>query len=91
MAGSEYKAVGDGTEVGLLNFLQDADFPIHLMIQKKIGQVIMKSPMSPETKRSAVAIQNPDRPDMVTIYVKGAPEMLINHCKHISMGSSDRV
>jgi len=29
---SVYKAVGNGTEVGLLNFLQNADIPIHLLI-----------------------------------------------------------
>lgn len=37
MSGSIYKAVGDGTEVGLLNFLQEADIPIHLLINKKHG------------------------------------------------------
>jgi magnesium-transporting ATPase (P-type) len=74
MAEAVYKTVGNGTEVGLLNFLQDADIPIHLLINKKHGNILMNSPHSPETKRSAVAIQSPDRPNMVSIYVKGAPE-----------------
>jgi Ca2+-transporting ATPase len=90
MAEAVYKAVGDGTEVGLLNFLQDADVPIHLLINKKIGNILMISPHSPETKRSAVAIESPDRPNMVSIYIKGAPEMLINYCAKINMGSADR-
>jgi magnesium-transporting ATPase (P-type) len=77
MSDSVYKSVGDGTEVGLLNFLQDADVPIHLLINKKIGNILMHIPHSPDTKRSAVAIQSPDRQGMVTIYVKGAPELLI--------------
>ena len=47
MAESVYKAVGDGTEVGLLNFLQNADIPIHLLINKKIGHILMKCPHSP--------------------------------------------
>ena len=90
MAEAVYKAVGNGTEVGLLNFLQDADVPIHLLINKKIGNILMISPHSPETKRSAVAIESPDRPNMVSIYIKGAPEMLINYCAKINMGSADR-
>jgi magnesium-transporting ATPase (P-type) len=69
-----YKPVGNGTEVGLLKFLQDADISIHILINKKHGKILMTSPHSPETKRSAVAILNPDRPDTVTIYIKGAPE-----------------
>lgn len=75
-----YKPVGNGTEVGLLKLLQDADRPIHILINKKHGNVLMRSPHSSDNKRSAVAIRNPDKPGMVTIYVKGAPEMLINHC-----------
>lgn len=90
MAEAVYKAVGNGTEVGLLNFLQDADIPIHLLINKKHGNILMISPHSPETKRSAVAIESPDRPNMVSIYIKGAPEMLINYCAKINMGSADR-
>jgi len=43
----------------------------------------MRSPHSSENKRSAVAIKNPDRPGFVSIYVKGAPEMLINHCSKL--------
>jgi len=84
MSGSVYKAVGDGTEVGLLNFLQDADIPIHLLINKKHGNILMRSPFSPDTKRSAVAIQSPDRPGMVSIYVKGAPELLLELCGTVS-------
>ena len=67
MHGSVYKSVGDGTEVGLLNFLQDADIPIHLLINKKHGKILMRSPFSPENKRSAVAVDSPDRPGMVSI------------------------
>jgi magnesium-transporting ATPase (P-type) len=78
-----YKPVGNGTEVGLLKLLQDADIPIHILINKKHGNVLMRSPHSSETKRSAVAIKSPDRPGMVSIYVKGAPEMLINHCNKL--------
>jgi hypothetical protein len=32
---TSYIPVGDNTEVALLKFLQDADVPIHLLIQRK--------------------------------------------------------
>jgi len=48
--------VGNGTEVSLLSFLQDADIPVHILIQKKIGKIKASSPFSPERKRSVVAI-----------------------------------
>lgn len=78
-----YKAVGNGTEVGLLKFLQNADYPIHRLIEGKHGQVLMRSPYSPENKRSAVAIRSLSNPDMVCFYIKGAPEILINWCTTI--------
>lgn len=41
----------------------------------------MISPHTPERKRSAIAVESPDRPGYVVIYVKGAPEILLDHCK----------
>lgn len=51
----------------------------------------MRSPFSPETKRSAIAIQSPDRPGMVSIYVKGAPEILLNVCGKVAERAADQV
>ena len=56
-----YTPVGSGTEVGLLKFLQDADIPIHLLIQKKLGKIKMIIPFTSERKYSVTAIENPDR------------------------------
>lgn len=35
MVGTKYMPVGNGTECGLLQMLQDADIPIHLLINLK--------------------------------------------------------
>lgn len=56
MDSTNYVPVGSGTEVGLLKFLQDADVPVHLLIQKKLGQIIASCPHSSLTKRSAVVL-----------------------------------
>ena len=34
-----YVPVGNGTEVGLIKFLQDAEVPVHEIIKRKIGQI----------------------------------------------------
>lgn len=36
---SHYIPVGNATEVGLLKFLQDADIPVHLMINQKLQNI----------------------------------------------------
>ena len=77
-----YVPVGNGTEVGLLQFLQDAEIPVHLLIQRKFGRIRAISPHTSDRKRSAVVINCPDRPERVAIYVKGAPEVILGLCSH---------
>lgn len=81
-----YVPVGNGTEVGLLKFLQNADIPVHILIQKKLGNIRMICPFSSEKKRSIVALSSPDRPGRVCVYLKGAPEIIINHCNGMMAG-----
>ena len=81
-----YVPVGNGTEVGLLKFLQNADIPVHLLIQKKLGNIRMICPFSSEKKRSIVALDSPDRPGRVCVYLKGAPEYIIKNCGAMMAG-----
>jgi len=76
-----YVPVGSGTEVGFLKFLQDAEVPVHLLIQRKLGKIVATSPFSPARKRSAVALLHPDRPERVCVYLKGAPENVVTMCQ----------
>jgi magnesium-transporting ATPase (P-type) len=62
MSDSTFVPTGNGTEVGLLSFLQDADIPIHLLVQRKFGRVKATIPFSSDRKYSAVAVEHPDRP-----------------------------
>ena len=80
MDATTYVPVGNATEVALLKFLQDAEVPVHLLIQKKLDRIRAVLPFSSEKKRSAVAMVHPDRPNEVMIYVKGAPENVLNLC-----------
>jgi len=92
MVGTKFTPVGNGTECGLLQMLQDADIPIHLLInlkfeQEKGYQILMKSPHNADRKRSVIAIACGSRPGRVTIYVKGAPEKLVEKCNAMLSGN----
>jgi len=53
--------------------------PVHTIIKRKIGRIQASIPFSPIRKRSVVAMHLPDT-DIVRIYVKGAPETLMDKC-----------
>lgn len=80
---SHYIPVGNATEVGLLKFLQQADIPVHLMITQKFQNIKTISPFNSYKKRSATVIKNPNRPQTISIYLKGAPEVVLSMCTSI--------
>lgn len=87
---------GNGTDVGFLRLLQDADIPIHLLIglkwdETKGYEILMRSPHTPEKKIAAMAIKCPSRPGTVTIYVKGAPEILVDNCNAMASGNENGI
>jgi len=75
-----YVPVGNGTEVGLIKFLQDAEIPVHDLIKKKLGRVEAVIPFSTIRKRSIIAIRHPEHEELVRIYIKGAPELIVSKC-----------
>ena len=75
-----YVPVGNGTDVGMIKFLQDAEVAVHDIIKKKFGRIESIIPMSPDRKRQLIAVRHPDMDDIIRIYVKGAPEKIIDKC-----------
>lgn len=80
MDATTYVPVGNPTEVAFLRFLQDADVPVHMNILKKLDKTRASLPFAPATKRSASAVLHPEDPNMVMVYVKGAPETILEMC-----------
>ena len=76
-----YAPVGNGTEVGFVKFLQDAEIPVHEIIRQKLGRIEAVIPFSTIRKRSITAVRHPDKADLVRIYIKGAPELIIPKCQ----------
>lgn len=75
-----YEPIGNGTEVGLINFLQDAEIPVHDLIKEKFGKIEAIIPFSTIRKRSLTAVRHPENEDLVRIFVKGAPEIVVAKC-----------
>lgn len=76
-----YVPVGNGTDVGMIKFLQDADVAVHDIIKKKYGRIETIIPLSPIRKRQVIAVRHPDMDEVVRVFVKGAPEYIIDNCK----------
>lgn len=75
-----YEPIGNGTEVGLIKFLQDAEIPVHTEVLRKLGKIEAVIPFSTLSRRSLIAVRHPDNEDIVRVYVKGAPETVVAKC-----------
>jgi magnesium-transporting ATPase (P-type) len=78
MGDTKYVPVGNGTEVGFLKFLQNADVPIHTLIKNRFEKVVAHVPKSSEENKqfSACAVDEGD--NFINIHIKGAPEAILN-------------
>ena len=79
---SFYLPVGNGTEVSLLKWLQKAEIAIHEKMATKSGNVVAQVPFNSKLKRSIIAVRHPELRDIVRVYVKGAPEIVVKACKN---------
>ena len=50
------------------------------MIKKKLGRIEAVIPFSTIRKRSITAVRHPDQEDLIRIYIKGAPEIIVSRC-----------
>ena len=82
---SFYVPEGQGTEVSLIKWMQNAEEPVHeFMAMKYQDDVVLATvPFSSTLKKSIIAIKHPELYDTVRVYVKGAPELVLPNClKH---------
>lgn len=83
---AQYVPEGNGTEVGMLKFLQSQEVPIHELMSNRyrVGEHETDIPFGPIRKRQVVAITpNKENPTYVRIVVKGAPEYIMELCTRI--------
>ena len=78
---SFYTPVGNGTECSLITWLQDAEIDAQKFMLKKEGKVRAQIGFDTRRKRSIIAIEHPEMEGIVRVYVKGAPEYVIQNCE----------
>jgi magnesium-transporting ATPase (P-type) len=82
---AKYKPEGNGTEVGMLRFLQQNDVPIHELMVKKTrdGEHECSIPFGPVRKRQVEVVRPFKGCDYVRVVVKGAPEYVLKLCNYV--------
>lgn len=79
---AKYVPQGNGTEVGMLKFLQGNNICIQDLLAQKARQGRMETniPFGPIRKRQVVAIRPDANSEFVRVVVKGAPEFIMPFC-----------
>ena len=75
-----YVPEGNGTEVSLIKWLQGAEIPVHKIMLEREGRIKAWIPFDTKLKRSIIAVAHPQIQNCVRVYVKGAPETIVNNC-----------
>lgn len=81
-----YIPVGDATDTCMINFLQDAEIPVHLVVQRRNGRILVQRGFKKDYRTHVTAVQNFSDPELVDIYLKGAPEEVIDMCRGEYLG-----
>ncbi len=87
-----YKAVGNGTECGLINFLMQNNIECEEVIKQKTGRIAKVLPFDSTRKRMVTCLVHPTEEGLVRMYVKGAPELIFPNCSqyiNLEGGASD--
>ena len=77
---SFYVPQGNGTEVSLIKWLQGAEIPVHKIMLERENNIRAWIPFDTKLKTSIIAIAHPYIEHTVRVYIKGAPETVVNNC-----------
>jgi magnesium-transporting ATPase (P-type) len=72
---------GNCTEQGLIRFLQECQVEAHTIIRKKDENILQFIPFNSARKRACTVVRHPDDSNLVRVFVKGAPEIVIENCE----------
>ena len=79
-----YTPTGNKTEVGMLNFLYAAGEEPHTLIseRQKFSEIECVIPFNPYSKSQLTVTRVKKGDNKVRVVLKGAPEVVIDHCSH---------
>lgn len=82
---AKYKPEGNGTEVGMLRFLQANEVPIHdkMIERQRVAEHECSIPFGPVRKRQVEVYRPYNGCEYVRVVVKGAPEYVMDLCDRI--------
>ena len=75
-----FVAKGNCTEVGLINFLMFAGVNANEELAKKNDRILEVIPFNSARKRACSVIRHPENESLVRVFLKGAPEIVLDYC-----------
>lgn len=76
----KYVPKGNCTEQGLIRFLMDVKVPAYEIIREKENNILQQIPFNSARKRACTVVRHPRDTNKVLVFVKGAPEIVIDYC-----------
>lgn len=82
MQGESYQPKGSPVDVGLLSLVEEQSIAVQDKLIEREREYILKLwiPFSSDRKMMTTAYQLKENPDVVRVYVKGAPEKIVKLC-----------
>ncbi len=71
---------GNCTEQGLIRYLMDVGVDAFNLIQEKTDKILDVITFSSGRKRACTALKHPEDENLVRVFVKGAPEIVLGLC-----------
>jgi magnesium-transporting ATPase (P-type) len=71
---------GNCTEVGMIKFLQDVQVSAYDVLKTKEGNILTVVPFNSMRKRASTVVRHPTVSDTVRVFLKGAPEIVLDFC-----------
>ena len=76
----QFEPRGNCTEQGLIRYLQGVGVPVQDVIRQKEEHILQTIPFNSRRKRACTAVSLPNNSGIVRVLLKGAPEIVIEHC-----------
>ena len=76
----KYVPKGNCTEQGLIRFLMEVNVPAYEVIRQKENHILQQIPFNSGRKRACTVLRSPHDASKVLVFVKGAPEIVIDLC-----------
>ena len=71
---------GNCTEIGLIKYLMSAGIAVQDIIRAKEGKILQTIPFNSRRKRASTVLSLNAKDSMVRVFLKGAPEIVIDYC-----------